>query len=193
VNEIELAEIESRLEQYPAQARRDIIRLTAALRTVAGTPPAAPAPTPAFQATSPLYDPLTGLLNGGAYGVRFAMARARSTRYKKIFAVMSIEIAFGASDAVSDDDRDLTIQEVAGRLERNVRATDTLARIGNADFAVILEDLTHAAHAERVKQIVQDALSEPLVIRGRTVAPQIRVGIDFYPAPDAGAAGSTTH
>ena len=39
---------------------------------------------------SPLYDALTGLLNGGAYGVRFAMARARATRYRKFFAVMSV-------------------------------------------------------------------------------------------------------
>jgi diguanylate cyclase (GGDEF)-like protein len=192
LDEIELVEIETRLEQYPAQARRDIIRLTAELRRLSGTPPppAATVPGAGMQSTSPLYDPLTGLLNGGAYGVRFAMARARAARYKKIFAVMSIEVGFGAA---GPDEQDLTIKEVAARLERSVRATDTLARIGGADFAVILEDLTHAAQAERVKQIVQDALMEPLVIRGRPVAPDIRVGTEFYPALDGGSAPPVTH
>jgi diguanylate cyclase (GGDEF)-like protein len=193
VDERELIEIENRLEHYPPTARNDILRLTQALRSlaVAAKPAAAP------QASSHLYDALTGLLNGGAYGVRFAMARARATRFRKIFAVMSIDVAIGATggagDAVSEEERDLTIKHVAGRLESSVRATDTLARIGNENFAVILEDLTHSGHAERVKQIVQDALAEPLVISGRKVTPEISVGIEFYPSVHQGSEGAPVY
>jgi diguanylate cyclase (GGDEF)-like protein len=188
VDERELTEIESRVAQYPAQARSDILRLTQAMRKLSAS--TAPAAAPSL---SHLYDSLTGLLNGGAYGVRFAMARARATRFRKIFAVMSVDVSFGttgsAAGAVGEDERDLMIKHVASRLEASVRATDTLARIGDESFAVILEDLTHAGHAERVKQIVLDALAEPLVIDGRTLAPQISVGIDFYPSPDQGTQG----
>ena len=46
-----------------------------------------------------LPDVLTGLLNGGAYGVRFAAARARATRYRKIFAVMSVDLEAGSGAA----------------------------------------------------------------------------------------------
>jgi diguanylate cyclase (GGDEF)-like protein len=190
VDEPELTEIESRVAQYPAQARSDILRLTQALRKLSASPTSPPA-------LSHLYDALTGLLNAGAYGVRFAMARARATRFRKIFAVMSVEVALGstggAASAVSDSDRDLAIKHIAARLEASVRATDTLARIGDESFAVILEDLTHSGHAERVKQIVIDALAEPLVIEGRSVAPGISVGIEFYPSPHPGTGGPPTY
>jgi diguanylate cyclase (GGDEF)-like protein len=189
VEERELTEIENRLEHYPAQARHDILRLTRELRRLTGVHRV----DSGVSATSPLYDPLTGLLNGGAYGVRFAMARARATRFRKIFAVMSVDVALGGAHGVKDDERELTIKHIAGRLEASVRATDTLARIGDENFAVILEDLTHSGHAERVKQIVQDALAEPLVVDGRQVAPGISVGIEFYPSPHHGSDGTPTY
>jgi diguanylate cyclase (GGDEF)-like protein len=193
VEERELSEIENRVEQYPPQARHDVLRLTRELRRLASIP-RSPA---ALEATSPLYDALTGLLNGGAYGVRFAMARARATRFKKIFAVMSVDVAFtqdgAAAEPVTAEERELTIKHVAGRLEGSVRATDTLARIGEENFAVILEDLTHSGHAERVKQIVQDALAEPLVIDGHKVVPAIHVGMEFYPSPHQGSEGKPVY
>jgi diguanylate cyclase (GGDEF)-like protein len=190
VEERELTEIENRLEKYPAQARHDILRLTQELRRLKSPHEIVASAI----ATSPLYDSLTGLLNGGAYGVRFAMARARATRFKKIFAVMSVDVALGgAAQGVKDEERELTIKHIAGRIEASVRATDTLARIGDENFAVILEDLTHSGHAERVKQIVLDALAEPLVVDGREVAPGISVGIEFYPSPHHGSDGTPTY
>jgi diguanylate cyclase (GGDEF)-like protein len=180
VDERELIEIESRAGQYPPQAQHDILRLTRELRRLVA-PPVAPAA--AGEAVSPLYDALTGLLNGGAYGVRFAMARARATRFKKIFAVLSVDIALqGGPDGLTPEERELTVRHVAQRLEASVRATDTLARIGGENFAVILEDLNHSGDAERVKQIVQDALAAPLVVGGREIVPDLRIGIEFYPS-----------
>ena len=190
MEERELLEIENRLEAYPPQARHDILKLTAELRRLQVPRGAAP---PVAQAASPLYDALTGLLNGGAYGVRFAMARARARRFRKIFAVLSVDIAFeGGVNTVSPEERELTVKHVAGRLEASVRATDTLARIGGENFAVILEDLSHSGDAERVKQIMQDALAEPLVVGGREVVPALSIGIEFYPATHH-AAGPTSH
>lgn len=180
MGEVDLNEIEKRIDQYPPQARSDILRLMGELRRL--NEPGAP--KQAASAGSHLYDVQTGLLNGGAYGVRFAAARARATRYKKFFAVMSIDLDPGAAR----EERDRTIMAVAQRLERSVRETDTLARIGDDSFAIILEDLTQAGHAERVKQTVQDALAEPLHLAHRDVVPATRVRLQFYPqAPGEGA------
>lgn len=181
MDERELSEIESRIAQYPAQARSDILQLTKALRRLSSS-----ATPPPAQALSHLYDSLTGLLNGGAYGVRFAMARARATRFRKIFAVMSIDVSF-TSTAVSEAELDLGVKHVSAQLEKSVRATDTLARIGDQSFAVILEDLTHSGQAERVKQLILDALAEPLVVDGRAITPEVSVGIEFYPSPHQGS------
>ena len=192
VEERELTEIENRAARYSADARDDVLRLARELRGLLAF--SAPA-VDAGRAASPLYDALTGLLNAGAYGVRFAMARARATRFKKIFAVMSVDLTLpGGAGGPSPEDRELTVKHVAQRLESSVRATDTLARIGSGNFAVILEDLNQAADAERVKQIVQDALAAPLVVAGRQIAPELKVGIEFYPSLEhAVAAGSGPH
>jgi diguanylate cyclase (GGDEF)-like protein len=179
VEDRELTEIENRATRYSGEARDDILRLTHELRRL--TAPAAPVASVA--SGSPLYDGLTGLLNGGAYGVRFAMARARATRFKKIFAVMSVDVEpQSGDDAVSPGERELMVKHVAERLEASVRATDTLARVGGENFAVILEDLNHSGDAERVKQMVQDALAAPLVVGGREVVPELKIGMEFYPS-----------
>lgn len=181
MGEADLAEIENRIDQYPPQARHDIMRLTRTIRQFHEERRHGAA----AHAGSPLYDSLTGLLNGGAYGVRFGMARARATRFRKIFAVMSVEVDL-TPGPVEVADRESTIRQVADRLEACVRETDTLARIGEAEFAIILEDLTQPGHAERVKEIVQDALAAPVRLGTREQALECRVGLRFYPVPAAG-------
>ena len=185
MGETDLAEIESRLEAYPRQARHDILRLTRELRRLY----AGESQKSALEYDSPLYDALTGLLNAGAYGVRFAMARARATRYRKIFAVMSVDVSFAPKSAkkkaVGAADREHTMREVAGRLEGCVRATDTLARIGETNFAVILEDLSEPGHVDRVRQNVETTLAQPVRLDGREIAAVSTVRMQFYPQPDA--------
>lgn len=181
MGESDLAEIENRIEQYPPQARHDILRLTQELRRLRERE----RQKAHGQASSPLYDPLTGLLNAGAYGLRFAMARARATRFRKIFAVLSVDLALGNATAsageMSEADHDRAIKDAAARLESRVRATDTLARIGETRFAIILEDLSQAGHAERVKTNVQEVLQAPLRAAGTDIAARASVTMEFYP------------
>lgn len=185
MGEAELVEIENRIEQYPPQARHDILRLAREVRSLRDARGHERTP-----AESPLYDALTGLLNGGAHGVRFAMARARATRFRKMFAVMSVDVDFTQGPAAGMD-RESMIRKIADRLEGCVRETDSLARVGDSDFAIILEDLSQPGHAERVKQLVQDALAEPLSVAGRDMTLPARVGLHFY--PDRGPAGAPAH
>lgn len=188
MDEAQLTEIENRVEQYPPQARYDILRLTRELRRLYADGPR----KRSAHESSHLYDTLTGLLNGGAYGIRFAMARARATRYRKMFVVMSVDVSFpeasGRAGKLSDEDRELTIKHMAERLEGSVRATDTLARIGDENFAIILEDLSQPDHAERVKQIVQEALAGPVRMGARNIVPETSVRMQFYPDPRQGEA-----
>lgn len=162
MGEIELTEIENRIEQYPPQARHDILRLTQELRRCyeAGESSHEASRCGALHTGSPLYDALTGLLNGGAYGVRFAMARARATRYRKFFAVMSVDVTF-PDGPVDEARQQATIREVADRLEECVRETDTLARIG--------------------EQNVEAALGEPMRVGNRDMVPGTAVRLVFYP------------
>jgi GGDEF domain-containing protein len=176
--DIELAEIENRMPAYSADAQADIRWLVRELRKVYNLGTRTPEPP-----ASAIYDSLTGLLSGGAYGVRFAMARARAGRYRKIFAVMAIELTQAQGQGpLSGPELDELLKQVAGRLAGIARATDTLARIDQQKFAMILEELTYPEHAERVKQKVEAALAEPFMLWERAVRAGAAVSLQFYPS-----------
>ena len=176
--EIELAEIEQRMSAYPPDAQADIRWLTRELRKLynLGTRLAEP---PA----SAIYDPITGVMSGGAYGVRFAAARARAGRNKKLFAVVSIHLQLSAGTAEALEGRDLedALKQIAERLMGCAREADTLARVDHEKFAMILEDLAFPEHAERVKQNVESALAGPVLLATRAVRVAASVSLQLYP------------
>lgn len=183
MNETELAEIEIRMLEYPVEARRDIIRLISELRGLDRFKAEASA------AASPLYDAVTGLLNAGAFGVRFAGARARAGRYQKRFAVMSIDMVL-ANGAPRPEEYDVALKLVAERLQRSVRATDTLARIEDKKFAIILEDLAQDGQAHPVTEKVRRTLGEPINVGERQIRLDASISLRFYPATENTGAGS---
>ena len=178
MEEAALMDIESRMHAYPADARHDIARLIEAVRRARQ----APALTPPEYDAPHLHDKTTGLLNAGAYGLRFAMARARATRYRKMFAVMSIEFERGRDDA---------LRNVSERIKGCLRETDTVARIADERIAVILEDLTDPSQAERVKRNVEQALTAGIEGGALDAAPSAAIELQFYPEPHASACAPT--
>jgi diguanylate cyclase (GGDEF)-like protein len=72
---------------------------------------------------------------------------------------------------------------IAQRLERCVRETDTVARMGGDEFIVLLTDIQSAdAVASKVEQIVT-AMAEPLGPGFNGIsAPSASIGVACYPA-----------
>jgi diguanylate cyclase (GGDEF)-like protein len=81
---------------------------------------------------------------------------------------------------------DLVLKEMAGRLKRTTRLSDTIGRLGGDEFAVILEGLQErqgaAIAGNRALKIVS---SEAFVVDGIEVRVTATIGIGFYPT-DAG-------
>jgi len=178
MDEKELAEIESRILEHPIEARRDILRLVSEVRNLKFAPSKRESAR-----TSPLYDAVTGVLNGGAYGVRFAGAIARATRNRKRFAVMSVAVAL-AGNSLDSHETGQALKLIAERLELCVRAADTLARIDDEKFAIILEDLQQDGQIHQVTLKVQQALSEPVTVGERRIHTHASIGIRYYPSAD---------
>jgi diguanylate cyclase (GGDEF)-like protein len=81
---------------------------------------------------------------------------------------------------------DAILQEAARRLERCVRASDTVTRFGGDEFVVLL----HASNpkADGVNSIAEKiahAIREPIVVDGVAISISASVGIACY--PDHGA------
>lgn len=108
-------------------------------------------------------DPLTGLLTTPVLTLRVRDALRRSSRQKQSFALMLIELANHA-EIVSSDGRavgDRALVVAASRLSSNVSEHDTVCRIDDLRFAVLVEGPVDAKTVRQLaQQIVARGLSE---------------------------------
>jgi two-component system cell cycle response regulator len=116
-------------------------------------------------------DPLTGL-----YNRRFALPEVeriatRAVQTGRDFALMMIDIDHfkAVNDGHGHEAGDRVLVEVAGRLRRNLRAMDLLARVGGEEFLVVLPDTSQdqaQIAAERLRRVIGDDMidcADPVV------------------------------
>ena len=131
------------------------------------------------------HDPLTRLANRARFTDRLEHAMSRAMRSETGFAVLFMDL----DDFKSINDRyghsigDLTLVEVARRLESCLRPGDTAARFGGDEFAILLEDLEAVEGASDVAARVLQALSVPLVWDRKELSLQASMGIAFGREP----------
>ncbi len=124
------------------------------------------------------HDPLTGLLNRGAFLASLEQAIGRGRRGSG-FAVLAINLdRFRTLNEVhghaAGDD---VLREVAARLARSVREVDVLARLANDEFAIIQPAPGQPAAAEALARRVLAILRQPVQVRGEEIQTGASVGI----------------
>jgi len=141
-----------------------------------------------------LRDPLTGLANRAHFEESLARAAARAGRSGNLLALLYLDLdGFKlTNDALGHDGGDALLKAVANRFAAQVRAGDTLARIGGDEFAVILENLASADGAAVVARKLVAALEAPILIGHEEVRVGASVGIAFRPT-DGVAPGDLVH
>jgi diguanylate cyclase (GGDEF)-like protein len=85
------------------------------------------------------------------------------------------------NDKLGHSGGDELLKEVARRIKRRVRESDTVARIGGDEFAIILENLSDAQDAAPVAQDILDRLSEPVVLDGYEILLTASIGVAVRP------------
>jgi diguanylate cyclase (GGDEF)-like protein len=125
------------------------------------------------------HDSLTGLPNRALFLDRLELAHARSRRSGSPIAVlfMDLDSFKNVNDSLGHAAGDELLVLVAGRLRRWLRPSDTAARFGGDEFAILLEDLDTIDAAQVVAQRVLDSLREPFAIQGQEVLVGSSIGI----------------
>jgi diguanylate cyclase (GGDEF)-like protein len=126
-----------------------------------------------------LHDALTGLPN------RALLQRnaERALRGDGLAAMLVIDLDRfkEVNDTLGHDHGDELLVEVAARLSRAVRRGDTLARLGGDEFAVLLDGLPHRGAVAELAGRLQDALREPIGVRGVAIELEASIGVALYP------------
>jgi diguanylate cyclase (GGDEF)-like protein/PAS domain S-box-containing protein len=130
-----------------------------------------------------LHDPLTHLPNRLLLMDILAIELAKARRGKKRFAVLFLDLdRFKyVNDTLGHDIGDQLLKEVAERLRRNVRASDTVSRMGGDEFNILLTEIPHADVTITIAQKVVDSFGKPFVIGGHEFHMSTSIGISVYP------------
>ena len=130
------------------------------------------------------YDPLTGLANRALFEDRFGLALEHSKRSKKRFSVLMVDLNNfkGINDNYGHAVGDLVLIAVARRLVNAVRASDTVARMGGDEFALIIESIEMREQVVSLGQKLIEVLSEKVILEtGAIVGVGGSVGFAWYP------------
>jgi len=123
------------------------------------------------------YDPLTGLPNRRLLMDRIGHALAYSARGGRAGALLFVDLDNfkKVNDTFGHDIGDLMLQQVAQRLESNVRGGDTVARLGGDEFVVMLEGLSeNALEAEAETKAIGEKILNVLGLPYQLVSQEYR-------------------
>jgi len=132
------------------------------------------------------HDGLTDLPNRLLFYDRLNHAIRLSKRDHQELALLYIDLdKFKAvNDTLGHDAGDELLKRVAGRVRDELRESDTLARMGGDEFAVILPSITSREDVAKVAGKIIGALSTNFKLSGheREVSIGASIGIAIYPA-----------
>ena len=126
-----------------------------------------------------LRDPLTGIPNRLALMERLDVALSRAERSQDVVAVLFCDLDDFklVNDGYGHEFADRVLVEIARRLERLQRKSDTVARIGGDEFVVVCDGLHDVEEATTIASRIHAAIEQPIAVDGRQCLITSSIGI----------------
>lgn len=125
-----------------------------------------------------LHDPLTDLPNRRLFQDRVERASSRWNRgHGSALLYIDLDGFKQVNDQKGHDAGDRLLTAVAQRLQDCVRSSDTVARIGGDEFAIVLSDVTQPVEVIGLADRIMDALVRPVDLGSSTACIGASIGI----------------
>ena len=129
------------------------------------------------------HDSLTGLNNRIALYTHLEAAIARANHKQIAMGVLFVEIKGykEKNERYDHHQGDLIIKNVAKRLKRSVSDKDIIARIGDDQFILVVDELDNEQVIALIAQNIAQEFSDPITIEGMPVNFSVSIGISICP------------
>ena len=129
------------------------------------------------------HDALTDLPNQVLYKDRLKQAIALSRRNDQMQAVLLLNLDRfkTVNDSLGYTAGDRLLQSVAQRLTSCVRESDTVARFGGDEFAILLTHISRSQDAANAARAIKEALDQAFLFDDQEVFVSSSIGIAVYP------------
>lgn len=129
------------------------------------------------------HDALTNLPNRRYFGQHLEHVLTLAQREQEKFALFFIDLDQfkQVNDTLGHHIGDELLKRVAARLRNNIRASDTLARIGGDEFNILIERVHHLEELEPVVSKYLELFDAPFMVAGHDLNISASIGVALYP------------
>ncbi|WP_052712272.1 sensor domain-containing protein [Domibacillus indicus] len=134
------------------------------------------------------YDDLTSLPNRRLFQKKLGKALTASEKNGESFAVMFLDLDRfkNINDTLGHNNGDLLLKKVADRLQHCIRQTDTAARLGGDEYAILLPSIKRK-EAELIARRICEEMNHFFLIEKLDIFISTSIGISMYPDDGANA------
>jgi len=128
------------------------------------------------------YDVLTGLANRAVFVDAIRQGIATAQRHGKSFAILYLDLDHfkDVNDTLGHPVGDALLRAVAARLLTHTRATDTVARFGGDEFAILASEISGPEDAGLLADKLIATISEPFIVEENTIHSEASIGIELF-------------
>ena len=129
------------------------------------------------------HDALTDLPNRVLLSERLSEALAVAAHHNEMLAVLYLDLDHfkGINDTLGHSFGDELLKAIAERLLSCVNVTDTVARIGGDEFAIIQTHIESPSEAAMLARLICETIKEPYDLHGHVVIADTSIGIAIAP------------
>jgi len=133
------------------------------------------------------HDQLTGLPNRLYLAAHLPGAIEEARRTNSILAVLFLDLDRfkHINDSRGHETGDQLLKAVAERIRATVRTEDVVVRMGGDEFIVVLRSVRNSEQVNDTAVRINEALSAPVLVDGRTLVTTVSIGVSLYPRDGA--------
>ena len=129
------------------------------------------------------HDQLTGLPNRLYLAAHLPGDIEEAKQSGSVLAVLFLDLDRfkHVNDSRGHETGDKLLKTVAQRVRATVRTQDVVVRMGGDEFVVILKGVQDTSQVNETAERINQALSAPMVVDGRTLVTTVSIGVSLYP------------